>query len=242
MFVISKSDVGLKRKKNEDFAFATAISDDVAFAVVCDGMGGVSGGELASKMACDRISQKISLCYKLSMPMMSVTNLLLSAITTANVEIYDYGCQNPDFKGMGTTVVCAFVKDNEVCIGHVGDSRAYLISKSGIRQITKDHSLVQEMYDNGEISVEELKNHPVKNVITRALGVDEDVNIDFNSDFLHEEEALLLCSDGLTNFVDADEIYEAFNTHKKEDLADALINMANEHGGGDNITVALIYR
>ena len=98
------------------------------------------------------------------------------------------------------------------------------------------------MYENGEISVEDLKNHPVKNVITRALGVDEDVNIDFNSDFLHEEEALLLCTDGLTNFVDADEIYEAFNTYKKEDLADALINMANEHGGGDNITVALIYR
>lgn len=242
MLAIAKSDVGLKRALNEDCAFAKEVSENEAFAVVCDGMGGVNGGEVASKMACDRISQKISLCYKASMPMMSVTNMLLSAITTANVEIFDYSEQNPEFKGMGTTTVCAFVKKNEVCIGHVGDSRAYIISKTGIRQVTKDHSLVQEMYDNGQISVEELKNHPVKNVITRALGVDEDVEIDFSSDFLHEGEAVLLCSDGLTNFVETDEIYEAFNSFEKEELAQVLIDKANEHGGGDNITVALIYR
>lgn len=242
MLVTSLSDKGMQRAQNEDCAFANTISDSEAFAVVCDGMGGVSGGEIASQMAVDRISQKISLCYKPSMAINSVGNVLLSAITTANVEVFDYGCQNPEYKGMGTTVVCAFVKDNEVCIGHVGDSRAYIISKSGIRQITKDHSLVQEMYDNGEISVEELKNHPGKNVITRALGVDEEINIDFNYDFLHEEEAILLCSDGLTNFVDTDEIYEAFNSFNKDELAQILINKANEHGGGDNITAALIYR
>ncbi len=241
MFVITESDVGLQRSNNEDFAFAGEISENEAFAVVCDGMGGVNGGQVASRMACDRISQKISLCYKATMQAASITNLLLSAITTANVEVYDYSCLNPDFKGMGTTVVCAFVKENEVCVGHVGDSRAYHISKSGIRQLTKDHSLVQEMYDNGQISVEELKTHPVKNVITRALGVDEDVDIDFNSATLGEGEAILLCTDGLTNYVDADEIYEAFNSCKKEELASLLINKANEYGGGDNITVALIY-
>lgn len=242
MLAIAKSDIGLQRSLNEDCAFAKNLSENEAFAVVCDGMGGVNGGEVASKMACDRISQKISLCYKSSMPMMSVTNLLLSAITTANVEIFDYSEQNPEYKGMGTTTVCAFIKDNEVCIGHVGDSRAYIISKNGIRQVTKDHSLVQEMYDSGEISVEELKNHPVKNVITRALGVDEEVNIDFSSEFLHEGDAVLLCSDGLTNFVEADEIYEAFNSYDKNELAQVLIDKANNYGGGDNITVALIYR
>lgn len=241
MFAASKSDIGLQRTHNEDCVFAKTISDHEAFAVVCDGMGGVNGGNVASSMACDRISQKIELCYKPSMQMMSVSNMLLSAITTANVEIFDYGCQNPEYKGMGTTVVCAFVKDNEVCIGHVGDSRAYIISKTGIRQITKDHSLVQEMYDNGEISIEELKDHPVKNVITRALGVEEDVNIDFNTDFLNEGEAILLCSDGLTNFVEADEIFEAFNSFDKNELAQVLVDKANSNGGGDNITVALIY-
>lgn len=241
MFAASKSDIGLQRTHNEDCVFAKTISDHEAFAVVCDGMGGVNGGNVASSMACDRISQKIELCYKPSMLMMSVSNMLLSAITTANVEIFDYGCQNTEYKGMGTTVVCAFVKDNEVCIGHVGDSRAYIISKTGIRQITKDHSLVQEMYDNGEISIEELKDHPVKNVITRALGVEEDVNIDFNTDFLIEGEAILLCSDGLTNFVEADEIFEAFNSFDKNELAQVLVDKANSNGGGDNITVALIY-
>lgn len=242
MFVISESDIGLQRTNNEDCAFAKSISDVESFAVVCDGMGGASGGQIASRMACDRISQKISLCYKESMPLMSITNMLLSAITTANVEIYDYACQNSDLKGMGTTVVCAFVKGDEVCIGHVGDSRAYIISKSGIRQLTKDHSLVQEMYDNGQISIDELKSHPGKNVITRALGVEEGIDIDFNSGVIHEDEAILLCSDGLTNYVETDEIYEAFNNQNKESLASFLINKANEHGGGDNITVALIYR
>lgn len=242
MFVSSISDIGLKRSTNEDSVFAEKISEDEAFAVVCDGMGGVSGGKTASNMACDRIAQKISLCYKNSMQMSSIANMLLSAITTANVEIFDYACQNPELKGMGTTVVCAFVKGSEICIGHVGDSRAYIISKSGIRQLTKDHSLVQEMYDNGQISVEELKSHPVKNYITRALGVDEDVNIDFNSLRLQDDEVLLLCSDGLTNYVEADEIYEAFNCCAKEDFAKALIDRANHHGGGDNATVALIYK
>lgn len=242
MFVVSKTDTGLQRTNNEDCTFVKTISENEAFAVVCDGMGGAAGGQLASKMACDMISQKISLCYQNTMQMPSVTNMLLSAITTANVEIFDFAGQNPEYKGMGTTTVCAFVKNNEVCIGHVGDSRAYVISPNGIRQITKDHSLVQEMYDNGQISVEELKSHPVKNVITRALGVDEDVNIDFNSDYLNEGEAILLCSDGLTNYVEADEIYEAFNNLSKEELPAFLIDKANEHGGGDNITVALIYR
>lgn len=242
MFVTAKSDIGLKRSINEDCTAFGEISEDEAFAVVCDGMGGASGGEIASKMASQTISQKISLCYKSAMQVKSVENMLLSAITTANVEIYDYATQNIELKGMGTTAVCAFVKNNDVCIGHVGDSRAYFISKSGIGQITKDHSLVQEMYDNGEISIDELKNHPVKNVITRALGVDEEVNIDFNFGTLNEGEAILLCSDGLTNYVDTDEIYESFNKYSKEELADILIAKANEYGGGDNISVALIYR
>lgn len=137
-------------------------------------------------------------------------------------------------------MICAVVVNGQICIGHAGDSRAYIVSKSGIRLLTKDHSLVQQMYDNGEISVEELKNHPRKNVITRALGVEERIDIDFTTDYLDEGETLLLCSDGLSNFVDADEIYEIINNNEKKNIADVLVDRANENGGGDNISVAAI--
>ncbi len=240
MHLVSKSDVGLKRSNNEDQVVTKQLGETAAFAVLCDGMGGANAGQVASNMACEMISRKISLCYRETMPISSVENMLLSAITTANVSIYDAACASNDLAGMGTTVICAVVVNGQICIGHAGDSRAYLISKSGIRQLTKDHSLVQQMYDNGEISIDELKNHPVKNVITRALGVDEEIEIDFTTDFLGEGETLLLCSDGLSNYVDADEIYQIVNSSEYEDLAQALVSRANENGGGDNITVAAI--
>ena len=240
MKLVSKSDIGLKRSNNEDRVATKTLNETTSFAVLCDGMGGANAGQIASEMACDMISNKISLCYRETMPMSSVENMLLSAITTANVAIFDAAGSTDSLKGMGTTVICAVVVNGQVCIGHAGDSRAYLISKSGIRQLTKDHSLVQQMYDKGEISIEELKTHPIKNVITRALGVDEEIEIDFTSDFLYEGETLLLCSDGLSNYVDADEIYQIVNNTEFETVADALVARANENGGGDNITVAAI--
>ncbi len=240
MLLVSKSDIGRKRSDNEDSVCVRQLSSDAAYAMVCDGMGGARGGRTASSVACEMISKKIDMCYREPMPLSSIENMLLSAITTANVSVYDIACANPDLNGMGTTVICAVIVNGQICIGHAGDSRAYIVSKSGIRLLTKDHSLVQQMYDNGEISVEELKNHPRKNVITRALGVEEEIDIDFTTDYLDEGETLLLCSDGLSNFVEADEIYEIINNTEKTRIAEVLVDRANENGGGDNISVAAI--
>jgi len=240
MLVSTKTDIGLQRKQNEDFVKGDVINENACYAVVCDGMGGANGGEVASKMACEFIADKINLCFRDEMTPLSVTNMLLSAITSANVSVFDASVNDVTLSGMGTTVVCAMVIGRQAIIAHVGDSRAYILSKSGIRQITKDHSLVQQMYDKGEISVEDLKNHPVKNVITRALGVEEKVEIDFYTQQLDDEETLLLCSDGLSNYVDADEIYEIVTHSEKNEVAQKLVNRANENGGGDNITVAVI--
>ena len=240
MWLQVESDIGLHRSNNEDSVYANSINENTGFAIVCDGMGGANAGQVASSMACEMIAEKIKMCYRDSMQMSSVTNMLLSAITTANVAVFDASSQSSELKGMGTTVVCAFIKDHEICIGHAGDSRAYIVSKSGIRQLTKDHSLVQQMYDNGEISVEELKTHPVKNVITRALGVEEDIEIDFTHDRLEDDEVLILCSDGLSNYVDADEIYEIVNNADEMNMVKLLVDRANQNGGGDNISVAAV--
>lgn len=240
MNLASKSDIGLKRSNNEDCVIVKQLDENAAFAVLCDGMGGANAGQVASKMACEMIAQKIGMCYRADMAMSSIENMLLSAITTANVSIYDAAEGDMSLKGMGTTVICAVIIDGRICIGHAGDSRAYIISKSGIRQITHDHSYVQQMYDKGEISIEELRTHPKKNLITRALGVKEDIEIDFNTETLDEGHTLLLCSDGLSNFVDADEIYRIINDNSAPDAAEVLVNTANANGGGDNITVAVV--
>ena len=141
---------------------------------------------------------------------------------------------------MGTTIVAAIIKDNEACIAHVGDSRAYFVDGDSIRQITRDHSLVQEMYDSGKISFEELKSHPQKNIITRAMGVDEEIEIDFDYVCINENEALILCSDGLSGLVSDERILELYKTCNLEELAEKYIEEANSAGGKDNITVVVM--
>ena len=141
---------------------------------------------------------------------------------------------------MGTTVVAAIVKNNEACIAHVGDSRAYKISKDKIEQVTKDHSLVQEMLDNGQITQEEFEVTPIKNIITRALGIGEEVEIDFDFVCVNPDEALILCSDGLSGLVSDSEILDAYLNNDFESLAEKYIELANANGGRDNITVVIM--
>ena len=143
-------------------------------------------------------------------------------------------------KGMGTTIVAAVVKDNEACIAHVGDSRAYITDGKEIKQITKDHSLVQEMYDNGQISLQEFESHPQKNIITRAMGVGEDIEIDFNFVCVNEGEAIILCTDGLSGLVNEKRMLEIYNETEFTDLAEKYIEEANNAGGKDNITVVVM--
>ncbi len=240
MLITGKTDIGAVRSKNEDAFDYGTLPDGTSWAIVCDGMGGVHGGKVASTAAIEMVSDKIKKCYNPLMSVTSIENLLLSSITTANVNVFDRGVYDSSLKGMGTTVVAAVVKNGEACIAHVGDSRAYIIQDNEIKQITKDHSLVQEMLDKGQITKAEFENNPIKNIITRAMGVDEDIDIDFDYVSLNEGESLLLCTDGLSGLVNDKRILEIYQTTEFDSLAQKYIDEANSKGGNDNITVVIM--
>lgn len=235
----AKTDIGKVRESNQD-AYATGeLPDGVAWAVVCDGMGGAAGGNVASQTAVKIISEQITSAYRASMRSKSIKNLLVSAINAANISVFDMAQANAELAGMGTTVVCVLIADGIAYIAHAGDSRAYVLH-GDIQQLTRDHSVVQEMVDNGRITQEEAKGHPNKNIITRALGVLPEIRVDFYEQPLDKEDVLLLCTDGLTNYVEEDAILELAKTCKENDFAETLVAKALENGGGDNVTVVTI--
>ena len=240
MKIVAKTDKGLVRENNQDAYAVGELPGEVAWAVVCDGMGGAAGGNIASALAVKVISDKITSSYKEKMRDSSIKNLLDSAITAANIEVYDMAYSRPDLKGMGTTVVAVVVRDNVAHIAHAGDSRAYLVNKDGVEQITVDHSLVQNLVDRGEITKEEAEHHPNKNVITRALGVDKRIDVDFSEIDMQENETLVLCTDGLSNCVNNSEMAEDIKDGQYYAFADRLVKRANKNGGNDNITVVAI--
>ena len=240
MKIVAKTDKGLVRENNQDAYAVGELPGEVAWAVVCDGMGGAAGGNIASALAVKVISDKITSSYNEKMRDSSIKNLLDSAITAANIEVYDMAYSRPDLKGMGTTVVAVVVRDNVAHIAHAGDSRAYLVNKDGVEQITVDHSLVQNLVDRGEITKEEAEHHPNKNVITRALGVDKRIDVDFSEVDMYENETLILCTDGLSNCVNNSELAEDIKDGQYYAFADRLVKRANRNGGNDNITVVAI--
>lgn len=240
MKIVAKTDTGRVRESNQDSYAAGELANGVAWSVVCDGMGGNAGGSIASTTAVKMIADHITSCYRDGMSTSSIKNVLVTAITNANLNIYDMSKANSELKGMGTTVVATVVKNNTVCIAHAGDSRAYIISKDNIKQITKDHSVVQEMVETGQLTPQEAKIHPRKNLITRALGVDEKIRIDFDEIDINDDEVLLMCTDGLTNYIETDDIYNITSMGKYCELADKLVELANNNGGGDNITVVIV--
>lgn len=235
--IVAKTDTGLVRTSNQDSYAAGELPGSVAWAVVCDGMGGASGGNYASSMAVKLISERISASFRSGMSSLSIKNMLTSAIVAANISVYDMGQADSDLTGMGTTVVVAIIADESVYIAHVGDSRAYILSNGKLNQLTKDHSFVQEMVDSGKLTPDEAKDDPRKNLITRALGVNADVRVDFCQEYISEDEVLILCTDGLTNYVEPEEVYELTGDNKFYEYAERLVNRANKNGGGDNITV-----
>lgn len=237
MKIVAKTDIGLVRTSNQDSYAAGELPGSVAWAVVCDGMGGAAGGNYASSMAVKIISERISSSYRQGMSEISIKNMLTSAILAANISVYEKGQADSDLTGMGTTVVVAIIADESVYIAHVGDSRAYILSDGKLNQLTKDHSFVQEMVDSGKLTPDEAKDDPRKNYITRALGVNDDVRVDFCQEFLSGDEILILCTDGLTNYVKSEEIYEITNDGNFYEYAERLVNRANNNGGGDNVTV-----
>lgn len=240
MKISAKTDVGMHRMSNQDFYAIGEFPEGGAWAVVCDGMGGHAGGNVASVMAVERISERIKNNYHRRMRNFSIKNMLESAIVSASVDIFDRASKEKSLSGMGTTVVAAVCTDGECVIASVGDSRCYLIKNSGITQITKDHSLVQELVDSGAITPEEAKVHPMKNIITRSIGLKDDVFVDFFDVSIEKGDMLLLCTDGLTNHVSDDEILECTSDGEIFNYADRLVKLANENGGSDNITAVIL--
>lgn len=232
------SDVGKVRLNNED-SLTFGYLEDAAFAVVCDGMGGAVGGEIASRIAVDTIKEKIETAYSPKMNAAALERMLISSITAANYKIYDYAVKN-EMQGMGTTAVAAIMKKDFVVIGYDGDSRAYAIDDS-IRQLTTDHTFINELYRLGKITKEEMESDPRKNIITRALGVGEEIEVDTLCEDISTGDTVLLCSDGLTNCLNDEKILEIIKAQSIDSASKVLIELANENGGVDNITAALLF-
>lgn len=179
MRVFGRTDEGRVRPENQDAYVCGRLSDQTVFAIVCDGMGGANGGNVASAIAIKVISDRILDVYRDGMNENSLRNMLESAISAANIEIFDASMADLELRGMGTTVVAVIVSGRDVYIAHVGDSRAYVVTPEGIEQITRDHSIVQAMVEKGQLTQSEAKNHPRKHFITRALGVEDTVACDY---------------------------------------------------------------
>lgn len=234
-----KTDIGKKRSSNQDSFGISLLPDGALLAIVCDGMGGAKAGNIASKTAVDAINRYVERSYRTGLDFDSATEILNKAILSANIEVYDNSLKNPELKGMGTTVVAAIATDDFTVIAHLGDSRAYIVSDD-ITQITRDHSVVQSLIESGKLTPEEARVHPRKNVITKALGIEETVFPEITRCDLEYGETLLLCTDGLTNYVDASVIKGVFEENTIENVADVLVAEANRAGGGDNITALTV--
>ncbi len=236
MKVVSATNVGNYRKNNEDSYY---IDPSEKLFVLADGMGGHLAGEKASAMATEIIAKNFE---KLSenpniQDIMDMTN---ESIKKANSEIFTKSATNEDYRGMGTTVVMGYVLDDTFVYSSVGDSRIYIID-SDINQITKDDSFVNYLMEIGEITEDEAKVHPKKNVLTKALGTNEDVEVIINNLKLKDKDIVLLCSDGLTNMVSNEKICEIVKNNSPKIARDKLIELALKNGGMDNITFILIY-
>lgn len=240
MKIVARTDIGLARDNNQDSYAVCELEDGAVLAVVCDGMGGAAEGALASYEAVRSIKERITERYYDGMSDISVKVLMISALENANKFIYDLSLSDKKYEGMGTTVVAALITNSYVYIAHAGDSRAYKISDGQLSQLTRDHSVVQSMLENGEITPEEAAEHPSKHIITRALGVDAEIRIDFCQESFDGGEMMILCSDGLSNFVNSDDIISLSEESNYFEFADKLVNLANQNGGGDNITVVAV--
>lgn len=239
MNIFGATDTGTVRSSNQDAFKNTVLDSDTVLSVVCDGMGGANAGNIASNIAVNTITDYIVKSYTPQMGSQSLENLLRAAISSANIEIYSAALNNTDFSGMGTTAVAAIVKNNKAFIAHVGDSRAYLVNDSGITQITRDHSMVQSLVEEGQLTAAEAEMHPRKNVITRAVGVLRDVQADFNEVDVGNK-ILLICSDGLTGAVGAEDIKNISLNNNISDVPEKLIEFANQNGSNDNVTVTVV--
>jgi serine/threonine protein phosphatase PrpC len=229
---------GLSRKSNEDNYHISITDEQPAFLIVADGMGGHNAGDLASKMAVNHIAAYIDEVRDKFKSTAEIIPAVLFSIEEANKKVFSLSQKEARLSGMGTTLTVAVFYEKKLYVAHIGDSRCYLIRKNTVRQITRDHSYVQELLDNGSITKDEIDFHPKKNIITRALGTEERLRVDCYEDTLMEGDIVLLCTDGLTNYVNLEEYTEILPWKSTmEKLVNVLGKQALAAGGTDDITI-----
>lgn len=240
--VFGLTDKGLHRKDNQDAMSYNVITENTAWGVVCDGMGGTSSGDIASKIATVLFEDAMGYYYNEKGDKVPPVALLREIVAKANEMIIYYGEENPECLGMGTTLVATMIEDSLAYVVNVGDSRAYHISHDSICCMTRDHSVVQMLVESGNITAEEARCHPQKNIITRALGTSNTVEGDIYEYNLKEGDWLLLCSDGLINEVEDSEMLSLVASElSPEEIARGLLDLVLSRGARDNVTIVLFH-
>ena len=236
----AKTDVGKAREMNQDYYSIPSSESDLQLYILADGMGGYNGGEIASRLAAETTKNYIQNNFKkIEHDKEAILKLVKDAMEYANMVVYEESKKDENLQGMGTTLDVCFIYNSKIYIGHVGDSRIYLIKKDIARKITKDHSYVQQLVEDKKITREEAEHHPKKNMLLKALGCTSYVEPDIRARNLEKDDILLMCSDGLTNMVEQSKIYEVVRQNKQK-APEILVNLANNAGGYDNITVITI--
>lgn len=238
------SDIGRKRKENQDRICLPNDDSELKLFILADGMGGANAGSVASSTAIDFIQKYIAERWNsITLEREEIEKLIDEAISEANNFVYSKSKSTDEYAGMGTTIIVAITFRNKVYIGHIGDSRLYRVRKNIIRQLTRDHSYVEALVQSGSITKEEAKVHPQKNVLLKVLGCEENVKPDIITKGFLKGDVLLICSDGLTNMLETDEIYDVIleNINNPKLACQTLIERANSEGGYDNISVILVY-
>ena len=236
----AKTDIGKAREKNQDYYYIPSSQDDLQLFILADGMGGYNGGEVASKLATESLKKYIQNNFEnIEKSKEKILELIGNAMEYANMVVYEKSKEEKELEGMGTTLEVCLIYNNKVYLGHVGDSRIYRIRKEVIRKLTKDHSYVQQLVEDGKITREEANHHPKKNMLLKALGCTPYVEPDVRARNFEKNDVLLMCSDGLTNMVDDSKIYQTVKENP-ETAPERLIQFANDAGGYDNITVITI--
>ena len=235
------SDQGCVRKQNQDAYHIENLDRNTQLCIVCDGMGGAKSGNIASSLAVDVFVQEVKRSWMASMDQDKIDQMLRSAVKLANFTVFDQAQQFEEFDGMGTTLVAVLIRSRHATVVNEGDSRAYKVDADGIRQLTKDHSLVQMMVERGELTPELARTYPGKNLITRAIGTEPMVMCDIFHLELSKGDFLLLCSDGLSNMMDEQEIlFEVAHGVNKQYCCQRLLDIAKNRGAPDNVTSILI--
>ena len=234
------TDPGCVRSQNQDAYQIEQLDRNAILCVVCDGMGGARSGNVASTLAIDVFTQEVRRTWTSGMDADKIDRMLEAAVKLANFTVYDQAQQFEEFRGMGTTLVAAVIQNKAVTVVNVGDSRAYCVGRGGIRQLTTDHSLVQMMVQRGELTPEQAKTYPGKNFITRAIGTESLVVGDLYHLDVERGDSILLCSDGLSNVVDDQEIlFEVVHGVNKQYCCQHLMDIAKNRGAPDNVTCVM---